>query len=177
MSSFCEALRASTSPSPSTSTANTDTAPSALLEIVFSVKLLLPLLRYRAILSSFSEALRTSTSPSPSTSAANNDKARSALVEIIISFAPTTLDVGLVLSVIVRVAVLSPGVELTSYCSGAPVGSSVRVKVTVSPPSVTTSSLGTILMSTLVCPSGITTLPFFPSKVTVGRVFSTVRTP
>ena len=141
------------------------------------MKLLLPSLRYRAILSSPDEALRTSTSPSPSTSAANTDKAPSALVEIMISLAPTALDAGLVLSVIVRVAVSSPGVELTSYCWGAPVGSSAKVRVTVSPASATTSSLGVILISTLVCPSGITTLPFPPSKVTVGTVFSTVRTP
>ena len=142
-----------------------------------SVKLLLPSLRYRAILSSKNEALRTSTSPSLSTSTANTDLAWSALVEITISFAPTALVVGSGLSVIVRVAVSFPAMLVTSYCSGAPVGCSSKVMVTVSSGSVTISSLGTISISTLVCPSGITTLPFSPSNVTVGTVFSTVRTP
>ena len=52
LSSPTEALRTSTSPSPSTSVANTEVAISALLEIVCSLKLLLPSLTYMAILSS-----------------------------------------------------------------------------------------------------------------------------
>ena len=128
-------------------------------------------------MSSVWEALRISTSPSPSTSAANTEMALLALVEITISFTPTALDVASGLSVIVRVAVSFPAMLVTSYCSGAPVGCSSKVRVTVSPGSVTISSLGTICISTLVCPSGITTLPFSPSNVTVGTVFSTVRTP
>ena len=145
--------------------------------MICSVKLLLPSLTCRAILLALGDALKTSTSPSLSTSAANTDLTISVLLEITISFAPTTLDVASGLSVIVRVAVSFPAVVVTSYCSGAPVGCSSKVMVTVSEASLTISSLGIICISTLVCPSGITTLPFSPSNVTVGTVSSTVRTP
>ena len=71
------------SPSPSTSAAKTDRAPSAVVEMIRSVKTWLPLFSYQAILSSNGDAESTSVSPSPSTSAAKTDCAPSAVVEMI----------------------------------------------------------------------------------------------
>ena len=70
------------SPSPSTSATNTDRAPSAVVEMICSVKFWVPSFSYQAIVSSSIDAESTSMSPSPSTSAANTDWAPSAPAEI-----------------------------------------------------------------------------------------------
>ena len=72
VSSLAEAERTSMSPSLSTSAAWIDAAKSAVVVMMWLVKMggEAPLFSYQAILSSLAEAERTSRSPSPSTSVA-----------------------------------------------------------------------------------------------------------